>query len=394
MKNHSRHGIIVDNISYFGSHQPKDLLNSSELKKINSQIKKHINKRRRSVRKHDMFRIYQNNENGKMILKYVGKRRKFDYRPLDKYYSSKFKNIKHAYRKIQCKCSKRLVPKDGFPGLAVLRNESVISIGCMQFKFTFDKRLKEILKVCTESQLANQDSEVVQNKPFNGIRLKFQSEQENNIDITRNTRNTILLNSINYSHKDSNINSLNEQNSSVFNLDDAENCGFSNDNTNIDCINDCMITLDGNDEPKLEISPSSSSDMSRKKYWNHLNGVSNKIQSSFANDLIQEFEVNDSSEDNETIEEEIVYEVNDAEVGNSMTEHISDVQDWIIEEIVIEEEKNYNSNGLEHSVNLQSASTVGIPVPDNRRVYKTEHLYCARSPSYDQSIVISDDDDE
>lgn len=384
----------MDNVSYFGNHRPKDLLNSSELKKINSQIKKHINKRRRSVRKHDMFRIYQNNENGKMILKYVGKRRKFDYRPLDKYYSSKFKNIKHAYRKIQCKCSKRFVPKDGFAGQALLHNESMISIGCMQFKFTYDKCIKEILKVCTESQLANHDGEVVQNKPLNGIRLKFQPEQQNNIDVTRNTKNKIPLDSINYSHKDADSNSLNEQNTRVFDLDHAGNCRFSNDNPNIDCIDDSMITLDDNDKPTLEVNPSSSSDVSCIRHWNNLNGVSNKIQSCFANDLIQEFEVNESSEDGETIEEEIVYEMNDAEIDNRTTERISDVQDWIIEEIVVEEGKNYNSNGLKHSVNLQSASSVGYTVPNNCGDYKTEHLYCARSPSYDQPIVISDDDDE
>lgn len=384
MKNHSRHGIIVDNVSYFGSHRPKDLLNSSEFKKINSEIIKHINKRRRSVRKHDMFHIYQNNESGKMIFKYIGKRRKFDYRPLDKYYTSKFKNIKHAYRKIQCKCSKRLVPKDGFAGQALLRNESMISIGCMQFKFTYDKYMKEVLKVCTESQLGNQDGEVIRNKLINGICLKSQPEQENNIGIIKNTKNDILIDSINQHNSLKDTNNTNEQSHTrVFDLNNIGDRRSSNDNTNIDSV----ITSNDNDKLTLKIK---SSNMPCTKHWN---GVSNKIQSRSASDLIQEFEVNESFEDGETIEEEIVYEINDAEAENSKTENIDDAQDWIIEEIVIEGEKNCNSKGLGHSVNLQSASTIGNSIPDNRGDYKTEHLYCARSPSYNQPIVISDDDD-
>jgi len=390
MKNHSRHGMIVDNVSYFGNHRPKEMSNS-ELKKINSQVKKHINKRRKSVRKHTMFRIYQSNESENVIIKYVGKRRKFDYRPMNKYYVNKFKNIKHSYRKIQCKCSKRLIPKDGFAGQAVLHNESIISIGCMQFKFTFDTCTKEIPKVCTQSSPVVKQYGAVRHKPLNGICLKSQPEQENSINVSRETRNKHALFTINrhcsFENVD-NINSFNEQNhTNTFNLDN----GFSNDNTGVDFRNDRIITLSPG-SPTSNINLCSLSDKPCIKHWS-MNSVSSEIQSCFANDLIQEFEVNESSEDDKAIEGGILYGLDNTEADNTTAEHISDVQDWIIEEIVIEGDRNFNSNELEHSVDTQSSSTIGYPIPDNCRDYKTEHLYCVRSPSYDQPIVISDDDE-
>jgi len=392
MKNHSRHGVIVDNVAYFGNHRPKDLSNSSELKKVNSQVKKYINKRRRLVWRHNMFRIHQNKESENVIIKYVGKRRKFDYRPLNKYYKKKMKNIKHSYGKIQCECSKRFVPKDGFAGQALLRNESIISIGCMQFKFMFDTFSKEIPKGCAQSSPVIKQYGAVRRKPLNGIRLQFQPEQENSINNSRETRNKLALLTINghcsFENGDDEK-SCNEQNHiNTFDLDN----GFSNDNTKVDFGNDCIITHDP-DRPTSNISLSSLSDKPCTKHWN-TNGLSNKIQSCFASDLIQEFEVNESYDGDETIEEEILYELTDAEADNATAEHISDVQDWIIEEIVVEEDRNCNGNELEHSVDLQSSSIVEYPVPDNRRDYKTEHLYCVRSPSYDQPIIISDDDDE
>lgn len=394
MKNHSRYGLIVDNVSYFGNRRPKDLSNSSELKKVNSQIKKHINKRRKTVRKHNMFRIYQNNDCENVIIKYVGKRRKFDYRSMQKYYTNILKNNKHAYRKIQCKCSKRLVPKDGFAGQAILHNESIISIGCMQFKFTFDTCSKDTPTVCTQSSSLIKQYRAERHKPLNGICLKSQPEQENGIGVSRETRkNKLALFTMNghcaFEDAD-NANSLNEQNHS--NLFDLDSC-FSNDNIVVDFRNNSMNTFDSGG-PMSNINLSSvSADESCTKRWN-VNGVSNKIQSCFSNDLIQEFEVNKFSENDKTIEEGILFGLNDAEADNSTAEHISDVQDWIIEEVVIEENRNYNGNELEHSVDLQSSSTVDYLVPDKRRDYKTEHLYCVRSPSYDQSIIISSDDDD
>jgi len=389
MKNHSRHGVIEDNVAYFGNHRPKDPSKNSELEKINSQVKKYINKRRRLVWRHNMFRIHQTNESENVIIKYVGKRRKFDYRSLGKYYKKKFKNINHSYGKIQCQCSKRFVPKDGYAGQALLRNESIISIGCMQFKFMFDTHSKEIPKVCAQSSPVIKQYGPVRSKPLNGIRLKFQPEQENGINVSRETRNKLALLTINGHRSFENVddrNSCNEQNhTNTFDLDN----GFSNDNTEVDFGNNCII-IHNPGRPTSNINLSSLSDKPCTKHWN-TNGLSSKIQSCFASDLIQEFEVNESCDGNEIFEEEILYELTDAEADNTTAEHISDVQNWIIEEIVVEEDRNCNGN--EHS-NLQSSSAVEYPVPDNRRDYKTEHLYCVRSPSYDQPIIISDDDDE
>lgn len=397
VRNHSRHGISVDDVSYFGRNRPKDLKNSNELKQINSQVRKHLNKRRRIVRKHSMFHFYENSGSENVIIKYADKRQKFDYRPMYKYYmNTLIKNVKHPYPKIQCKCSNRSIPKDEFEGEAILLNDSIMSIGCLKFKFTYTRKIPIL---CTEKFLAKQNG-TVEKKPLNGIK-KPQSEQENSISMINGTENKSELVTMNghCSLEDvDNINSLNEQkNISTFNLDNSEN-GISN-NSKINHVTiDNLILPVTNDKPSKDINLSySPSDTPCKKKWINMNGMSGKLQSCFANDLVQEVEVNESSEEySEAIDEEIVYEMSYTEVDNSKAERISDVQDWIIEEIVVEEGKNFHRNAKGHSVNLQLASAVGYHVPDrNLGNYKTEHLYCARSPNtYETSpIIISDDDD-
>lgn len=398
MKNHSRHGIIVDNVSYFGNHRPKDLSNCNEQKKINSLVMKHINKRRRSVRKHDMFRVYQNTESEKLfVLKYVGKRKRFDYGQMSKYDLSKIKTFnnymnKHAYRRTQCLCSKRFIPKDGYPGVAVLRNDSIMSIGCMKFKFTYDTCSRETPKVCKKTK---QEQTIRNKQPLNGTRLKSQSEQENCINKVNGIRNKLELVTTNgHCSLDgiSDTNSLNEQNNiSTFSLDKYEDRGLLNGKTKINGLLDITILQDDNNKQSLDSSLSISPHIQFTKQWNNKNGISSKTQPCFANDLIQEVEVNESSEDGETIEEEIVYYT---ETDNSAAECNNDVQNWIIEEEIVDDEVG-NYNGNDHSIDLQLTSTEKYPAPNcNQGVYKTEHLYCARSPSYNETIVISDDDDE
>lgn len=399
MKNHSRHGIIVDNVSYFGNHRPKDLSNCNEQKKINSLIMKHINKRRRSVRKHDMFRVHQSSESEKLfVLKYVGKRKRFDYGQMSKYDWSKIKNFnnymnKHAYRRSQCLCSKRFIPKDGYPGVAVLRNDSIMSIGCMKFKFTYDTCSRETPKVCKKPK---QEQTIKNKQPLNGTRIKSQPEQENCINKVNGIRNKPELVTTNgHCSLDviSDTNSLNEQNNiSTFSLDKYEDRGLFNGKTKINGLFDFKILQDNINKHILDSSLSISPRIPFTKQWNNKNGISNKAQSCFANDLIQEVEVNESSEDGETIIEEIVYYT---ETDNSAAECNNDVQNLIIEEEILEDEVD-NFNGNDYSVDLQLSSTEKYRVPNcNHGAYKTEHLYCARSPSYNNdAIVISDDDDE
>lgn len=395
VKNHSRHGIIVDNVSYFGNHRPKDLLNCNEQKKINSVVMKHINKRRRSVRKHDMFRVNYNTDSEKCVLKYVNKRKRFDYGQMSKYDLSKIKNFnnymnKHAYRRTQCLCSKRFIPKDGFAGVAVLRNDSIMSIGCIKFKFTYDTYSKETPKVCKKTK---QERPIKSKQPLNGKRLKSKSEQQNSSNKINGIRNKLELVTTNghcsISDK-SDTNSLNEQNNiSTFSIDKLEDRVLLNGKTKINGFLDIKISQHNNNKSNLDKSLSIAPRIPCTKQWNNKNGMSSKTQPCFANDLIQEVEVNVSSEDGETIEEIVCY----TETDNGVAECNSDVQNWIIEEEIVDVEVG-NLNGNENFVDLQLASTEKYPVPNhNHGVYKTEHLYCARSPSYNETIVISDDDE-
>ncbi|KAL5234705.1 hypothetical protein ACI65C_002115 [Semiaphis heraclei] len=352
LKNLSRFGVIVDNVSYFGNRRIPS--NNHELKKVNSELLKHINKQRKTVQKDKIIHVAQNSDDEKPIIKYAGKKTHgFNYKPMSKYYLSKYKNTKHGYKKAQCKCSKRLIQTDGYSGFAILRNESIILIGCMKFKFTYDSKILEILTKVDSKPLPNTK------KP-----------QENGINSVVDTMNN--LNSI----------SINEK-----------NCSLKNTNVTKSSLSE-NIVHDNNDIQSLEMNNSETSDTEYLKQWNIMDTMSSK-QSCFASNLIQEVEVNES-EDCEIIEEEIVYEMNYAEADNCAPAHINDDQEWEIEEIVIGEDRNFNGgNEPLNSTNLQFKSTVELPVPAcNGEDYKTEHMYCARSTSYDDIIVISDDDED
>lgn len=387
MKNLSRFGVIVDNVSYFGNRRKP--LNNHELKKVNSGLLKHINKQRKTVQKDKIIHVAHTSDDVKPIIKYAGKTRRFNYRPMSKYYLSKYKNMEHGYKKAQCKCSKRLIQKDGYSGFAILRNESIILIGCMKFKFSYDDGILRILKVCTNESLAKIEG-IVETNSMNKSHLKGLSDQENGINILMDTFNNLNSYSFNEnsSFKDADdTNSLNEQNK--LDLDDSPHSGFYYNR--VHCVSENIVHYNDIIQP-LEMHASETSDTEYLKQWD-MNPMSNK-QSCFASDLIQEVEINESSEDGEIIEEEIVYEMNYLEADNYAPTRNNDDQEWEIEEVVIGEDRNYNVNELGNSTDLQLKSAVKSPIPGcNSEDYKTEHMYCARSTSYDETIVISDDDD-
>lgn len=483
MKNRSRYGIIVDNVSYFGSRRPKEASNS-ELKEINSQVKKHINKRRRVIQNRRMLRIYNHLESEKVIIKYAGKKRKFDYRLMSKYYSNKFKNVKHSYRKIQCKCSKRVIPKDGYAGQAVLRNKSIMSIGCMRFKFTYSTEevpkvcaekvhkvyakkvskacvdvpnvfvkenskvcMKKNVDVCTEkvpnayveedldvyeevpkvyledsnkyteenptAVLAKQDKALhtSEQQPQNGTHrnclfeitttfsalinrcesleeqhvlkqmyldnisefefsdshLEINDVPNDNIDIGEDDNVQTL-------HKDDNCEQTLESSSNLA-LDDSGNPTLNNNgdlalNDNVD-----PTLNDGGDPTLNNVHSSDSTNVAESHEQIPVSGV----QSCFVNDLIQE--VDESFSDGcEIVEEEVLFEFD----YNSAAERVVDnVQNWI-EEVDVEVEEN--------SVDQEPQLLANY---NTHRDYKTEHLYCARSPTDPiPTIIISSDDDD
>jgi len=332
MRNHSKHGIIVDNVSYFENYQPKeDILNIRELKQINSQFIKHINKQRKIVRRHGLLYIYRSIENDKVKIKYAGKKRKFDYRSMFKYYTNKFSNIKHTYQKIQCHCNKRMMLKSGYAGQAVLRNETIMSIGCLKFKFTYS--MQEVPNVYTQD--ISKYYITGERKPLNGLHIQFQSEQEE-INVTKGFQSLIpLVNKYGslkeigkveaaVAAEDKNVYSLNEQNivNHLHMEADSVNHVFSNNNTEID-------------------------------------------------DIIQN---NVMIKNNDNFEEETVHEFPD----NNITECVAtDAQDRFVED----DGKPVNQESL--------------PGPSGQhKNFNTEHLYCACSPlDKMQTIIISSDDE-
>ncbi|XP_060854695.1 uncharacterized protein LOC132932364 isoform X2 [Rhopalosiphum padi] len=388
LKNLSRFGVIVDNVSYFGNRrQPSN--NHEQLKKVNSGHQQHVNKQK-TIQKDKIIHIDANNDKEKPLIKHAGNKRTVNYKHMSKYHTSKYKNTKHGYQKVQCKCSNRLIQKDGYSGFAILRKESIILIGCMKFKFIYDVGIIEILKVCTDKSHAKRDG-IVENKPLNESPLKCLSEQENGIDILIDTINN--LNSFSINENSDYKKSINEQNiTNKLNLDNSAIGELFN--IKVDGVSENVVR-DSDDVQPLEINASETLDSEYIKQWEMINAMSSDEKSCYASDLIQEVEINESSEDGETIEEEIVYEMNYAETDNCASGRNNDVQDWLIEEIVIDEDRNFNDNEPGHSDNLQLTSTVAFPVPAcDDKDFKTEHMYCARSPTYDdETIVISDDDD-
>ncbi|KAL4112829.1 hypothetical protein QTP88_016552 [Uroleucon formosanum] len=387
LKNLSRFGVIVDNVSYFGNRRKPS--NDHELKKLDSGLLKHINKQRKTVQKDKIIHVAHTSDDEKPIIKYAGKTRRFNYKPMSKYYLSKYKNMEHGYKKAHCKCSKRLIQKDGYSGFAILRNESIILIGCMKFKFSYDDGILKILKICTNESLAKIEG-IVETNSINKSHLKGLSDQENGIDILTDPLNNLNSYSINEnsSIKDADdTNSLNEQNK--LDLDDSPHSDFYYNR--VHCVPENIMHYNDIIQP-LEMHAPETSDTEYLKRWD-MNPMSNK-QSCFASDLIQEVEINESSEDGEIIEEEVVYEMNYVEADNDAPTHNNDDQEWEIEEVVIEEDRNYNDNEPGNSIDLQLKSAVKSPIPGcSSEDYKTEHMYCARSTSYDETIVISDDDD-
>lgn len=301
------------------------------------------------------------------------------------------KKNKLGFRRVECTCSNRFIPKGGYNGDAVLHSGSIMFIGCLKFKFSYDIHAKEVPKCYTEElAIKNYGTDNKQTKGLNGVRLKPQSEQENCINVTKCTRNELALVTINrHCSLDDTVdtNSFNEQNNiSLFDLDNSEDCSSSKEKTKINGTSKNIIMHNNNFEPSLDIN------LSETLYTRHLNNPNKLLLNKcFANDLIQEVDV--LSNDGEIIEEEIVYAMHIPETDISTPDRLNDDQHWIFKEIV-GEDKSFNNNNLEHSVGLQLTSALEYSVPDhNHGDYKTEHLYCARSPSYNETIIISDDDE-
>lgn len=416
MKNHSRHGFIVDNVSYFGSRLPKDQSNNTEFLKLDSLVKKYINKRRRTVRKRKMFRVIEeDDENGSVIVKYIGKKRPFDYKPLCKYYCNLFKKTKNR-KQVLCKCSKRLIPKDGYDGPALLRDGSMITIGCTKFKFTFDnmappsvnEEITTTPKVGTKKIPVKRGGSSIAKKkppprPLNGKRLKSRPERDIGIKTTQDElpSSMVTINGLlpvkEEEEMDCTTDLFIEQNrTAVDTVDSKDRRSHREENSIIFISDDEAVAIPDFDPP---------SSLSDTRQQQSFNGLSDKIQTFSANDLIQEFEVCASD-----CEEEYVYGTAVEQVANSdelgyggaVDRIVANVQDLIIEEEVVVDEDRTAYNGRDHP--MESAIDEH-PVSSNHhhhhliRDFKTEHLYCARDPReprdprLDEPIVISDDDD-
>lgn len=391
VKNHSRHGIIVDNISYYGNQRPTDQINCIDQKKILAHINKFLNKRRIAARKHNLFRVYPNHDFDRVMMKYVTKIRHFDYKSMSKYYNDKDKQIKNAYRIDQCKCLKRLIPEDGYTGRALLRDKSLISIGCLQFQFTYNKY--EVTNLCSETTTTKQDV-IVEDQSLIEPCLRTQTEQDNYTGVLiRDTETEIPLVTID----DYESNMFNEQNNiNTFGIDNPEDISLSTDSIQITRIDNAFYNNDKTQFIYNNVS-SQCEEAAYTTQWNSMNDGSGTMQPCNANDLIQEVEVNEIEGDGENVEEEFVYDINYAEVDTNIEQNISDIQDWVIEEDAdLEDKIHYNSNEPgPSSANLPMPSAVDFPVCDSHiEHYKTEHLYCATTQTFDEIIVISSDDED
>lgn len=467
-------------------------MKNNVLKKINSQVKKHINKQRRLVGKHKMLRFYQNTESNKVLIKYADKKWKFDYRPMSKYYSNTLKNVKHAYRKIQCKCSKRVIPKNGYPGQAVLYNGSIISIGCLEFKFICDsfeatqRKLfeKQIINQLEEGNLKAKENSQAQTEssreedvPFTrqetyedeGTSGKkneeevsindseetikvFEEEISNSfadevIDVCTKENTKLYVEDVSISNTEDvsveetlasakqdellknkqlvngtyrksrsdfpeflalalgNV-TIDGANSSIGDqeffhqyFDNISDCQLLGNDLGINTVHNVMITNNNDDNSGGLILDDEGNDVSKlvncnnptlndvqvnepidlppsAQFWNDMNGM----QSCFVDNMIQIHEESFSS-GGENVEEEIVYEFD-----QSAEEQTDQVQE-LIEEIIVVQGEN--------SVSLQPQLQAPQAESDVRGDFKTEHLYCARSPTCTSPpiIVISSDED-
>lgn len=394
MKNHSRYGIIVDNISYFGKYRPKDLSNN-KLKQINCHVKQFINKRRRYLHaNNDLFRFYQKNGSGRLIIKYVTNNKKFNYRSMYKYVTTSFKNTNNNFRQIQCKCLNRLLPKDGYAEQAVLRNGSIISIGCIQFKFTCDSSTKVCNNKSAEVLISNRD-ESVRTILLNEVH-STQFQQEEIVSLNNGIRSDPVLFTINEQCPLEDVvdtDSYKEQNNiSTFNLNNFDYYTFSNDDNTIDSgVSDNIILHNNNEQPLSDINLSSLSEIACIN-WDSMNGVPDNIESCFTDDLVHEVEINNLTEEGVPIEETVY--VDYINVENSTSEHITEVQDWLIEEIVIADPA-YNDLdfGPCDRMDCPPSTEPYLEWDNNGRDSKTEHLYSSSSTHYNESVVISDNED-
>lgn len=295
-----------------------------------------------------------------------------------KYYTSLFKNTNQNYRQIQCKCSNRLIPKDGYAEQAVLHNGSIISIGCIKFKFIYDFHIKEDSKFCTKELVSKEDG-LVENKPLNISHLKSQCEQENNDIINKDIGSKTVFVTINdhYPLEDvEETNYFNEQNNiSTFHLNNFNDHNFSNDNT-IDCVPENIIMHNNKVKPMSDINLSSLSNI----HWDTMNGVSDKIQSCFGDDSVHDVEIINPSEEN-------MYNMNYIDVENSTAGHICNVDGWLMDGVLV--------NELSDSDKISYTPLTGsYSIEDrNLRNSRTEHLYCAKSPNELVTIIISDSDE-
>ncbi|VVC35505.1 Hypothetical protein CINCED_3A023677 [Cinara cedri] len=354
VKNHSVHGIIVDNISYYGHHR-------SDQKKILSYISKFLNNRRVAVRKDNLFQVYSYYD--KKAVKYISGMHSFDYGSMYKYYNDETKESDYAYRLDPCKCLKRHIPNDGYTGQALLRDESLISIGCLQFKFTYNKN--EVTKMCSEMS-ATKESVTAEDQSLNEPCLRMITEQDNCTSVLRGTETEIPVITLD----DYESNTIIEQNHiSTFNMDSSENIALA--------------------------SLSSDYDMPYTE-WSSINNRSRTAQLCNTNDIIQVEEISDMEEDEETTEDGFICTVDYTETDN-MEHNNGDIENWVIEEDdVLVNGIHYNINEPgPSSANLPMPPAVDLPVPDsNNEHYKTEHLHCTNTQTYSNVIVISSDDEE
>ncbi|XP_050434457.1 PHD finger protein 12 isoform X2 [Adelges cooleyi] len=459
--NHSKYGIIVNNVSYFGNHQPIDLT-IRDLNKINFQIKKHINKRRKIVRSQRMFSFSQTNKE-KLLIKYTSNKRdpKLDYRSLTKYYRKMLSSTKYTYSDVECSCSKRLIPKDGYPGLAFLSSGSTMLIGCINFTFTHDQYVRSVsIKhmntdepfIKREKTIENEiysktnekENSVTSNRSQGDDRIEDEvvvtnskcfsqnesivnsnnSNKENQLEVFINgdcsSKNKNIKNTCKTNRKDENKHEVvtngdcSPENETIVNTPTEQNYIKLDNSVNDSIVNGLSISYKNNTSIE-DVNKSNSFDDTESTKWLNTNGVSNKMQSCSASDLIQEVEVdanyecfNETYNNEHNIQEEIVYEMDYLEPSHSRVEYVSeaDAQNWIIEEI-LEEEDNMNISSSSEIVNESNSfddQLSGSKVSNNSSIeysvsgcnykeYKTENVYYHASSPCDETIVISDDDE-
>lgn len=289
-------------------------------------------------------------------------------------YNSSFKNTNYNYRQIECKCSNRLIPKDGYAEQAVLHNGSIILIGCIKFIFSYDSHIKENSKICTEELVSKHDGPV-ENKSHDS-HLKSQYEQENSVTINKDTESETEFVIINdYPLEDvEDTNYFNEQNNiSTFDLNNFNDHNFSNDDNTIDCVSENVI-IHNKVKPVSDINLSSLSNIN----WDNTNEtVSDTIQSCFGEDSVHDVEIINPSEEN-------LYSMNYIDAENSTAVGICNVDRWLLQGVII----NENNQKIDIKPLTGSYSIQDHNIGDSR----TEHLESDISSNGHANINVSDSD--